>query len=125
MGSQAADGGGFPYAQPVAGADQLTDDPTITRCMSRSIAGKYDQLEVANLFPLRATNAAFTLTVAGSALGAFHFRGRIYVYFCYGPMTRAFPKEMPVDRLQGLGFPPPCYPGYPAPDSYPCRTDSC
>jgi hypothetical protein len=93
--------------------------------MSRSIAGKYGRLEVANLFPLRATNVAFTLTVAGSALGAFHFRGHIYAYLCYGPMTRAFPKEMPVDRLQGLGFPPPCYPGYRASDSYPCRPDSC
>jgi hypothetical protein len=61
---------------------------------------------------ISATHAAFTLTVAGSALGAFHFRGHIYVHFCYGPMTRAFPKEMPVDRLQGLGFPPPCYPSY-------------
>jgi hypothetical protein len=72
-----------------------------------------------------ATHAAFTLTVAGSALGAFHFRGHIYVHFCYGPMTRAFPKEMPVDRLQSLGFPPPCYPSYGASDSYPGRTNSC
>jgi hypothetical protein len=74
---------------------------------------------------ISATNAAFTLTVVGSALGAFHFRGHIYVHFCYGPMTRAFSKEMPVDRLQSLGFPPPCYPSYGASDSYPGRTDSC
>lgn len=37
-------------------ADHLTDDPTITRCMSRAVAGKFGRLEVANLFPLRATN---------------------------------------------------------------------
>lgn len=37
-------------------ADHLTDDPTITRCMSRAITGKYGRLEVANLFPLRATD---------------------------------------------------------------------
>lgn len=39
-------------------ADHLTDDPTITRCMSRAIAGRYGRLEVANLFPLRAADPA-------------------------------------------------------------------
>jgi hypothetical protein len=43
-------------------ADHLSDDPTITRCMSRAIAGKYGGLEVANLFPLRATDPAELLT---------------------------------------------------------------
>lgn len=43
-------------------ADHLTDDPTITRCMSRAIAGKYGRLEVANLFPLRATDPDELLT---------------------------------------------------------------
>ena len=37
-------------------ADHLTDDPTITRCMSRAVAGKFGCLEVVNLFPLRATD---------------------------------------------------------------------
>ncbi|MFT0167544.1 DUF1643 domain-containing protein [Paraburkholderia mimosarum] len=37
-------------------ADHLTDDPTITRCMSRAIAGKFGRLDVVNLFPLRATD---------------------------------------------------------------------
>lgn len=53
-------------------------------------------------------------TVAGSTFGLTHFRGHFYVYFRYGPLTRAFPKETLVDRLQGLGFPPPCYPSYEA-----------
>lgn len=43
-------------------ADHLTDDPTIRRCMSRAVAGKYGRLEVANLFPLRATNPDELLT---------------------------------------------------------------
>jgi hypothetical protein len=37
-------------------ADHLTDDPTITRCMSRAMTDKFGRLEVANLFPLRATD---------------------------------------------------------------------
>lgn len=37
-------------------ADHLADDATITRCTSRAIAGGFGRLEVANLFPLRATN---------------------------------------------------------------------
>jgi hypothetical protein len=45
-------------------ADHLTDDPTITRCLSRAVAGKYGRLEVANLFPLRATDPAELLTHA-------------------------------------------------------------
>lgn len=37
-------------------ADHVANDPTITRCLARAIAGGYGRLEVANLFPLRATN---------------------------------------------------------------------
>ena len=37
----------------------------------------------------------------------------------YGPMTRNLPKGDLVDRLQKIGFPPPCYPSYGAPDSCP------
>lgn len=37
-------------------ADHLLDDATITRCMGRAISGKFGRLEVANLFPLRATD---------------------------------------------------------------------
>ena len=58
---------------------------------------------------ISATHTAFTLTVAGSALGAFHFRGHIYVHFCYGPMTRNHPKGGSFDRLQEFSFLPPCY----------------
>jgi hypothetical protein len=36
-------------------ADHLTDDPTVTRCLLRAAAGKFGRLEIANLFPLRAT----------------------------------------------------------------------
>lgn len=32
-------------------------------------------------------------SVAGSAFGAFHFRGHIRVHFRYGPVTRTFPSE--------------------------------
>jgi hypothetical protein len=45
-------------------ADHLTDDATITRCLSRAIAGGFGRLEVANLFPLRATDPAELLTHA-------------------------------------------------------------
>jgi hypothetical protein len=45
-------------------ADHLVDDPTITRCTSRAIRGKFGRLEVANLFPLRATDPDELLTHA-------------------------------------------------------------
>jgi hypothetical protein len=60
-------------------------------------------------------------SVAGSALGATHFRGHIHVHCCYGPVTRSLPKGDLVDRLQDFGFPPPCYPNYGAPDYCPGR----
>ncbi|WP_354677475.1 DUF1643 domain-containing protein [Cupriavidus plantarum] len=37
-------------------ADHLVNDPTITRCMQRALAGKYGGLEVVNLFALRSTD---------------------------------------------------------------------
>lgn len=43
-------------------ADHATNDPTITRCLSRAITGGYGRLEVANLFPLRTTNPDELLT---------------------------------------------------------------
>src|ERR1700693_627708 len=64
-------------------------------------------------------------SVAGSALGATHFRGHLRVYFRYGPVTRNLPKGDLVDRLQSLGFPPPCYPNYGAPGFCPGRFVSC
>src|SRR5208337_3865570 len=63
--------------------------------------------------------------VVGSAFGATHFRGHIRVHCRYGPVTRRLPKGDVVDRLQSLGFPPPCYPNYGAPDSYPGRPLPC
>src|SRR5271165_5570268 len=50
--------------------------------------------------------------VGGSAFGATHFRGHSCVHCCYGPVTRRLPTGDVVDRLQSLGFPPPCYPNY-------------
>ncbi len=50
--------------------------------------------------------------VGGSAFGANHFRGHFCVHCCYGPVTRRLPTGDVVDRLQSLGFPPPCYPNY-------------
>ena len=64
-------------------------------------------------------------TVAGSAFGATHFRGHIHVHCHYGPVTRRLPTGDVVDRLQGLGFPPPCYPSYEASDYCPGRPFSC
>ena len=61
----------------------------------------------------------------GSAFGSFHFRGHICVHCRYGPVARNLPKGDLVDRLQSLGFPPPCYPNYGASNSYPGRTNSC
>ncbi|MGF6596031.1 hypothetical protein P3T23_000738 [Paraburkholderia sp. GAS448] len=37
-------------------ADHLVDDPTVTRCFARAVADNFGRLEVANLFPLRATH---------------------------------------------------------------------
>ncbi|MGE8367046.1 DUF1643 domain-containing protein [Cupriavidus sp.] len=37
-------------------ADHQVNDPTITRCLQRALAGRYGRLEVANLFPLRSTD---------------------------------------------------------------------
>lgn len=45
-------------------ANHIADDPTITRCMARAITGKYGRLEVANLFPMRATDPGELLTHA-------------------------------------------------------------
>ena len=64
-------------------------------------------------------------SVAGSALGSTHFRGHLRVHCRYGPVTRNLPTGDLVDRLQSLGFPPPCYPNYGAPDSCPGRSVSC
>src|ERR1700726_191983 len=64
-------------------------------------------------------------SVAGSALGPTHFRGHLRVYFRYGPVTRNLPTGDLVERLQSLGFPPPCYPNYGAPDFCPGRFVSC
>ncbi len=41
-----------------------------------------------------------------------HFRSHFYVHFHYGPLTRNHPFGGSVDRLHGLGYPPPCYPSY-------------
>ena len=43
-------------------ADHIATDQTITRCMLRAMDGKYGRLEVANLFPLRATDPGELLT---------------------------------------------------------------
>ncbi|SCU73464.1 conserved hypothetical protein [Cupriavidus necator] len=43
-------------------ADHQVNDPTITRCLQRGLAGKYGRLEVVNLFPLRSTDPAGLLT---------------------------------------------------------------
>jgi hypothetical protein len=43
-------------------ADHLVDDPTVTRCFARAVANNFGRLEVANLFPLRATNPDELLT---------------------------------------------------------------
>jgi hypothetical protein len=37
-------------------ADHRVDDPTVTRCFARAVVNNFGRLEVANLFPLRATN---------------------------------------------------------------------
>ena len=63
--------------------------------------------------------------VGGSAFGATHFRGHFRVHCRYGPVTRRLPEGDVVDRLQSLGFPPPCYPNYGAPDSCPGRPFPC
>jgi hypothetical protein len=43
-------------------ATHLVDDPTWTRCLGRAVAGKFGRLEIANLFPLRATDPSALLT---------------------------------------------------------------
>jgi len=45
-------------------ADHQVNDPTITRCLQRAIAGKYGRLEVVNLFPLRSTDPDILLAHA-------------------------------------------------------------
>ena len=64
-------------------------------------------------------------TEAGSAFGSTLFRGHIRVHCRYGPVARNLPTGDLVDRLQDLGFPPPCYPNYGAPDYCPGRSVSC
>jgi hypothetical protein len=57
-------------------------------------------------------HAAFTFPVAGSASGAPHFRGHLCVRLRYGLETRPHPLDEAVERLQKVGFPPPCSPSY-------------
>jgi hypothetical protein len=45
-------------------ADHFVDDPTITRCFARAVANDFGRLEVANLFPLRATKPDVLLSHA-------------------------------------------------------------
>jgi hypothetical protein len=59
-------------------------------------------------------DAAFTLTVAGSASEATHFRGHLCVRLRCGPVTCSHPYDGVVDGLQVIGFPPPCHPSYEA-----------
>jgi len=59
-------------------------------------------------------DAAFTLTVAGSASGAIHFRGHLCVRLRCGPVTCSHPDDDGVGGLQVIGFPPPCHPSYEA-----------
>lgn len=44
-------------------ADEAANDPTIARCEARAVAMGYGRLEVANLFPWRATDPAQLLQV--------------------------------------------------------------
>jgi hypothetical protein len=43
-------------------ADHEVNDPTITRCLRRALAGRYGRMEVVNLFPLRSTDPDRLLT---------------------------------------------------------------
>jgi hypothetical protein len=43
-------------------ADHRVDDPTVTRCFALAVVNNFGRLEVANLFPLRATNPGELLT---------------------------------------------------------------
>src|SRR5271166_3746931 len=70
-------------------------------------------------------------TVAGSALGATHFRGHIRVYFHYGPVTRRLPEGAPSVPMTMRQTPPWSLPlraevtsshGHAA---HPLRKDSC
>lgn len=45
-------------------ADHLVNDPTITRCMHRALAGNFGGIEVVNLFPLRSTDPDGLITHA-------------------------------------------------------------
>jgi hypothetical protein len=72
-------------------------------------------------------HAAFALTDAGSAPGPIHCRGHVRVRSRYGLVIRNHPSDGVVDRLQSLGFPPPCYPSYEASDSClgRCEQEGC
>jgi hypothetical protein len=122
----------FPVA-PVIGPTQL---PAISQpgrggflqllCLSLPLCRRFHPAEVDQ--PHRSDfggPCCLRPSVAGSAFGATQFRGHIRVHFRYGPMTRTFPYGRLVDRLQSIGFPPPCYPSYGAPDFYPGRFISC
>ncbi|MFP3564752.1 DUF1643 domain-containing protein [Paraburkholderia sp. SIMBA_030] len=88
-------------------ADHLTDDQTVTRCLLRAAAGKYGRLEVANLFPLRATNPAELLTHAdpvgptgpadGAVLDAIDRAGMVIC--AWGAHSAAAPRAAEVMRI--------------------------
>jgi hypothetical protein len=95
-------------------ADHLTDDPTITRCMSRAVAGNFGRLEVANLFPLRATDPdellthpdplclqrRGSITADGAILDAID---RAHTTICaWGAHAAAAPRAAEVMRLLGM-----------------------
>lgn len=60
---RSAPGLGFIMLNPST-ADHQVNDPTITRCLQRAMAGRYGRLEVVNLFPLRSTDPDGLLTHA-------------------------------------------------------------
>ena len=59
-----------------------------------------------------APHAAFALRLGARPSGPLIFEATFAFHCCYGPVNRRLPPGDVVDRLQSLGFPPPCYPNY-------------
>jgi putative transposase len=97
----------------VATTDSDHDQPIFPNLAKDMIIDGPDRLWVADI------------TYVAIAVGFVYVAVILDAWSRHGPVTRRLPEGDVVDRLQSLGFPPPCYPNYGAPDSCPGRPFSC
>ena len=86
---------------------------------------RFHPAEVTNrISQISVRHAAFALRMRARPSNLFNFEAKFAFTVVTARRLVNLPKGDLVDRLQGLGSPPPCYPNYGASDCYPGKTDS-